>query len=30
MAAEMIGWDYGELIVNILRQARLVSDVIRG
>ncbi|GFZ48773.1 hypothetical protein JCM24511_06522 [Saitozyma sp. JCM 24511] len=29
MAAEMIGWDYGELIVNILRQARLVSDVIR-
>jgi hypothetical protein len=30
MAAEMIRWDYGELIVNILRQARLVSDVIRG
>jgi hypothetical protein len=29
MAAEMIGWDYRELIVNILKQARLVADVIR-
>lgn len=29
MAAEAIGWDYQELVVNILRQAKLVRDVVR-
>ena len=30
MAAEAIGWDYPTLIVNILRQAKPIEEVIRS
>lgn len=28
MAAEGLGWDYRSLIVNILRQARPISEIV--